>query len=201
MAAVREPFWSRVLESRDVLAFSFDFDPFERPLGADAYAAPAPWLPSFVVPGATVSVMARDATGGVYVLCEQGPRRCCLHVDTQGHAVCLGEDVPQALALVVELPYWPELLAQCLSGELETLRELVPALEQEACDNLYELPAARQELKALLELPELDDPVHRLHTLAIKQAPPVTVWSPHGWRYEPYAQAPGAPNPPSAPNL
>jgi hypothetical protein len=182
--ALREPFWSRVLEVRDVLAFSFDFDVFEHALGSEAYATPAPWLPAFVVPGATVSVVARDGTGGVYVCCERGQQRCCLHVDTRGHAVSLGDDVPQALALLVALPYWPELLAQCPSGELSALREIAPRLEQEACDDLHELPAARRELRAFLELPRLADPVLRLHELTVEQTPPVTVWSPHGWRYE-----------------
>jgi hypothetical protein len=117
-----------------------------------------------------------------------------MHVGTRGHAVCLGDDVPQALALVVELPYWPELLEQCPSGELAALRELTPGLEHEARENLYELPAARQELRSFLELPELFDPVRRLHALAVERTPPVTVWSPHGWRYEPHTRSAGVSN-------
>jgi hypothetical protein len=184
MPAPEEPFWTRVLEVRDVLAFSFDFDVFEHALGSEAYATPAPWLPAFVVPAATVSVVARDGTGGAYVCCERGQKRCCLHVDTRGHAVSLGDDVRQALALLIALPYWPELLAQCQSGELSSMRELAPRLEQEACDDLYDLPDARLDLTSFLELPPLADPVLRLHQLAVEQTLPVTVWSPHGWRYE-----------------
>ena len=180
---VRGPVWSRVREVWDVLAFTFDFDVFERALSSEAYANPAPWLPAFVVPGASVSVVGRDGTGGVYVSCERGQKRCCLHLDTQGNAVCIGEDWPQALALLVALPYWPELLAQCPSGELSALRAAAARLEREACDDLPALPAARQELRAFLELPELGDPVQRLKQLAVDQAVPVTVWSPHGWRY------------------
>lgn len=184
MPALREPLRSRLLEVWDVLAFSFDLEVFERTLGSEAYATPAPWLPAFVVPEATVSVFGRDGTGGVYVHCERGRQSCCLHIDTRGNVVCLGDDVPQAVALLVALPYWPELLAQCPSGELAALRELAPRLEQEACDHLPALPAARAELQAFLELPVLADPVLRLHELAVDRAPPVSVWSPHGWRYE-----------------
>jgi hypothetical protein len=183
MPAVRESFWSRVREVWDVLAFTFDFDAFEQALGAEAYAAPAPWLPAFVVPGASVSVVGRDGTGGVYVSCERGQKRCCLHLDTQGNAVCIGEDWPQALALLIALPYWPELLAQCPGGELPALRAAAQRLEREACQDLPALPAARQELRAFLELPELADPVLRLKQLTVDQALPVSVWSPHGWRY------------------
>lgn len=183
MPALLEPWRSRVLEVRDVLAFSFDFDLFEHPLGADAYATPAPWLPAVVVPEATVTFVARDATGGVYVCCERRRGRCYLHVDTRGHAVYLGDDLQQVLALIVALPYWPELLAQCPSGELSALRECVLRLEEEAREDLYQLPAARQELKDFLELPALDDPVLRLYELAVQTPAPVTLYSPHGWRY------------------
>src|SRR5689334_9334748 len=128
MSTSNEPFWNRLLEVWDVLAYTFDFEVFPRALDSDAYASPAPWLPSFVVPGATVSVVARDGIGGVYVYCERvcserGQTRCCLHIDTRGHAVWLGDDLEQALALVIALPHWPELLAQCPSGELSALRE------------------------------------------------------------------------------
>ena len=180
---VREPFWSRVREVWDVLAFTFDFDVFEQALGAEAYATPAPWVPAFVVPSASVSVVGRDGTGGLYVSCERGQQRCCLHLDTQGNAVCIGEDWPQAVALLVALPYWPELLAHCPSGELSGLRAAAQRLEREACEDLPALPAARQELRAFLALPGLADPVLRLKQLAVDQGVPVTVWSPHGWRY------------------
>jgi hypothetical protein len=184
MPRASEAFWSRVLEVWDVLAFTFDFEVFERAIGSEAYQTPAPWQPAFVVPDAAVSVIGRDATGGVYIVCERGRSSSCLHIDTRGNAVCLGEDVRQALALIVALPYWPELLASCPSGELSALRELAPLLEQQACDDLPALPAARQELSEFLELPPLGDPVRRLHELAVERPMPVSVWSPHGWRYE-----------------
>jgi hypothetical protein len=184
MPRAGELFWSRVLEVWDVLAFTFDFEVFEHPLGPEAYAIPAPWLPAFVISAATVSVVARDATGGVYVYCESGQTSCCLHIDLRGYAVSLGDDVEQALALLVALPHWQELLAQCPSGELSALRQLALRLEQEACEDLPSLPAARQELLEFLELPSLADPVLRLHDLVVRQSLPLSVHSPHGWRYE-----------------
>lgn len=184
MEALPGQLWNRVLEVWDVLAFSFDFEPFERALGPEAYATPAPWFPAFVVPDATVAVVGRDGSGGAYVCCERGNEQCCLHINPRGHAVSLGEDVQQALALLVALPYWPELLQQCPSGELACLRARARVLEAQACEDLHELPAARQELQAFLELPELSDPVGHLHAVAVARPLPLTVWSPHGWCYE-----------------
>lgn len=184
MTTPREPFWSRVLEVGDVLVYSFDFEVFERARGVGEYATEAPWLPAFIVPGASVSVVARNGMGSVYAWCERGPVECCLHIDARGTVVRVGDELPQVVALVVALPYWPEVLAECPTGDLAAMREVARRLEQEVCDELQQLPAARAELREFLELPELGDPVLRLRELAVQQ-PPVTVYSPHGWRYEP----------------
>lgn len=172
--------------------FCFDLEVFQRPGGVEAYATPAPWLPAFVVPAANTSVLGRDALGGVYVSCElaQSHQRCCLHIDTQGHFASLGDTVEQAVALVVALPYWHQLLDECPSGELDAMRALAIRLEHETCEDLPDLPLARQDLRGFLELPSLADPVGRLHELSVAQAALVTVLSPHGWRYEsPIARA------------
>jgi hypothetical protein len=183
MPVAPEVFWNRVLEVRDVLVFSFDFEVFEHPLGIEAYATDAPWLPAFSIPEASVSVVGRNAMGAVYACCERDQMKCCLHIDPRGTVVHLGDDLQQVVALVVALPYWPELLSQCSVGELASLRELAGRLEQEACDDLYALPTAREELQSFLELPEIADPVLHLYQRAVQQ-PAVAVWSPHGWRYE-----------------
>jgi hypothetical protein len=176
-------FWRRVLEVSDVLVYTFDLEIFERPLGAEAYATESPWLPAFVVPQASVSVVARNAMGSVYAWCEREQAQACLHIDTRGTVAYLGDDLREVVALVVALPYWPEVLAQCNAGELASMRDAARRLEQETCEEHYALPAARQELQDFLQLPVLVDPVQRLHDLAI-QPLPVTVSSPHGWRYQ-----------------
>ena len=115
--------------------------------------------------------------------CEREQARCCLYIDPRGTVVYLGDDLREVLALVIALPYWPEVLSQCAGGELSSMREVARRLELEACDEVYALPAARQEQQDFLELPRLQDPVLRLHELAL-QEPPVIVSSPHGWRYQ-----------------
>ena len=178
-----EGFWSRVLEVADVLAYSFDLEVFERPLGVEAYANEAPWLPAFVVPRARVSVVGRNLMGSIYAWCEDEQTKCCLHIDPRGTVTYLGDDLREVVALVIALPYWPEVLGQCAAGELSSMREVARRLEEEACEEHYALPAARQELQDFLELPRFADLVLRLHELAV-QEPPVTVSSPHGWRYQ-----------------
>lgn len=183
MPATPDAFRSRLLEVREVLMFSFDFELLEQCVGSDAYETPAPWVPAFVVPGATSSVVGRDATGGVYVLCDFPERpSVCLHIDTRGYATPLGPDLEQTIALLVAIPYWHELLAE--ASALDEMRALAVELEQQVCDDLAALPEARDYLQGFLALPKLDDPVRRLYEQSALQSESVTVLSPHGWRYQ-----------------
>lgn len=183
MPATPEAFRSRLLEVREVLMFSFDFELLEHSVGAEVYETPAPWVPAFLVPGATSTVIGRDATGGVYVLCEFPQRpSVCLHIDTRGYATSLGPTLEQAVNLLVALPYWHELLAH--AGTLDQMRALAADLEQQVCDDLAALPSARDYLQSFLGLPKLEDPVRHLYELSVLQPEPVTVLSPHGWRYQ-----------------
>ena len=184
MLALPEQLRKRLLEVREVLMFTFDFELLEQPLDAEAYATPSPWLPAFVVPNAQTSVVGRDATGGVYLACQRSDGQTrCLHIDTLGHAVPLGENLEQLLGLLVALPYWRELLLGCASGDLTEMRALAERLELEVCDDLPALPSARTDLLTFLELPEFSDPVARLHQLAVLDSELVSVMSPHGWQY------------------
>jgi hypothetical protein len=185
MDHVAESLLTRLLEVREVLMFSFDFEVMEQPLDVEAYTTPSPWVPAFTLPGASAAVMGRDAMGGVYVTCDFSAAHsaCCLHLDTQGHVVLLGESLEEAVALVVALPYWHELLLGSPSVTLPALRERAAHLEQEVCDDLPALREARDYLREFLSLPPLVDPLARLHELTT-QTESLTVLSPHGWRYE-----------------
>ncbi|MGC4094426.1 MAG: hypothetical protein QM756_42245 [Polyangiaceae bacterium] len=183
MLAVAESQMTRLLEVRDVLTFSFDFELLEEPIASEEYATPSPWVPAFRVPNASAQIVGRDATGGVYVSCLlPGPRQTYLHIDTQGHAALLGSDLEHALALLIALPYWHQLLLEAPSEDLEALRDLAAHLEREVCDDLPDLQAARAYLHDFLQLPALSDPVKYLHALSVEREA-VTVLSPHGWRY------------------
>jgi hypothetical protein len=194
MVHVPELLLSRLLEVREVLMFSFDLEVLEQPLEAEAYATPSPWLPAFTVPGARAAVVGRDAMGGLYVACEFSSSRspCFLHLDTCGQVVLLGESLQEAVAILVALPYWRELIAQCPSGSFDAMRAQAVQLEREVLEDLPALPASRGYLFEFLALPALPNPLARLCELNdAKNA--VTVMSPHGWRYESPARHPTKP--------
>jgi hypothetical protein len=185
MVLVPQLLFSRLLEVREVLMFSFDFELLEQPLDPAEYTTPSPWLPAFTLPGASATVVGRDAMGGVYLTCElaSAHSRRCLHLDTRGHVVLLGETLQDAVTLLVALPYWRELLSEGSSVGLDAMRAHAGQLEREVCEDLPALPEAREYLQGFLGFPVLADPVERLYELTA-QAGSVTVMSPHGWRYE-----------------
>lgn len=195
MLQVPEPLFSRLLEVREVLMFSFDFELLEQPVDAQAYTTPSPWMPAFTVPGARAAVVGRDAMGGLYVLCEfaSPPATRCVHLDTSGHVVVLGESLQEAVSLLIEVPYWRELLARDTANRLDSMRVEAQELEREVFDDLPNLPEARAYLQTFFAFaPAATDPVARLYELN-RASDSITVLSPHGWRYEsPVAHPPQA---------
>ena len=185
MVSIDPDLHRRLTEVRDVLTYSFDFEVLDKALGPEAYLTPSPWLPAFTVLDADYAIVARDAMGGVYVVCEPAAsaEKCCLHIDTQGHRVALGADLDQALCLILELPYWREILTAAPSQQLGELRAAAQHLERELSDDMPALEAARADMFGTLALPRLPDPVATLLERATNKAP-VDVVSPHGWEYQ-----------------
>ena len=183
MSLSPKEFWDRVLEVRDVLVYTFDVEVLDRPLSLEEYARVSPGLPAFVVPDAVVTVVAHSGLGAVYARWEAGQAAGFVYIDERATVVRLEGELPNVLALVVALPYWPELVGLGAAADLAALREQAEHLEREVCDDLHALPAARQELLSFLELPIVADPVRHLYELAA-QPPPVAVQSTHGWPFE-----------------
>jgi hypothetical protein len=191
MAAAHDELLSRLQEVREVLMYTFDFELLVPAISPDAFSAPSPWAPSFSIAGRGHSVVARDATGAVYVSCELAgaSEGFVVHVDTQGYSVSLGEGLGQTVALVLALPYYREILRET-TGDLIQMRELAARFEAEVCRDLPALPAARNDLFSCLPLPIAADPVAQLHQLAVLSPTPVSILSPHGWQYESLVQRP-----------
>lgn len=184
MVALDESLHQRLLEARDILAYSFDFEVLAEPLAPDTFRSPARWLPAFCVVDADWVAIARDAIGGVFVLCEQTQgHQCCLHIDTQGHAVVVGRTLREAVTLIVLLPYWRELLTES-AGDLTTMHRVAAVQEEEIAIEFPQIPAARADLLSSVDLDRVVDPVARLHEVAVRVPAPVSVMSPHGWQYQ-----------------
>lgn len=196
MAGADDDLRRALIEQSDVLMYTFDFEPLS-----------APALPEHVsVLDVDVQMFACDATGGVYLECLGSPgsrahwtreakhagsarARHVIHVDARGYAHVLAEDVLEAVALIVALPYWREVLAESQGGELAALRAAAARLEHEVCDDIAALPDAREYLRRELRLPAID-PVAQLYRLGVSEPPQLTVLGADGARLSSVWRAP-----------
>lgn len=164
MAGADDDLRRALLEQSDVLMYAFDLEPLA-----------APRVPEHIKAlEVEVQVFACDATGGVYLECQNTPN-WVIHVDARGYAHVLAESVQEALALIVALPYWREILTEPWGHELSAMRETAARLESEVCDDIPTLPAAREYLRRELRLPPVDDPVAALRRLAVAEPPNITI--------------------------
>ena len=184
MVALDESLHRRLLEVREILMYSFDFEVLAEPLTPEWFEVPTRWLPALRVLDADWVAVGRDAMAGVFVLCEMtSGGQCCLHVDAQGHVAVVGRTLHEAVTLIVLLPYWRELLTAS-AGDLTTMQRVAAVQEQEIAREFPQIPAARADLVASVRLERVVDPVARLYEVAVRQRPPVSVMSPHGWQYQ-----------------
>jgi hypothetical protein len=160
-------------EAREILVYSFDFDLVDPPSEPE-------W---FSVPNADCYVVARDATGGVYATCtlRTSGAQYCIHVDTGGGSCVIARTELEAIALVVALPYWRDILRYSSGGALNEMRLVADELERDVLEDFPDLPLVRDHVRASIPLQELEDPVGLLHELAVRSPSDVSVLGPHGW--------------------
>src|SRR5688572_13104621 len=83
----------------------------------------------FVIePAGEVEPIARDGSGGVFVL--YGPDRRVIHVTSEGQAGVVARDLREFLTILVTYPYWFDLLKFSAGGKLEEMRQAVAPLEE-----------------------------------------------------------------------
>ena len=172
MGDPNQGFLQELRQLSDVLMYTFDFEPL-------AAMEPARGL---TVHRAESRVFACDATGGQYVLCRAAAARSyVVHLEARGVLRVLGTNLPEAVRLLVELPYFRELLALAGARGLEAMREEALRLEREVSEDILSLPDARRFIASELGLPELSDPIAHLYRLGVEC--PLSVVRDDGFEY------------------
>lgn len=154
----RADYWARLTSVSDVLAYSFDLHL------ATGESAPD-W---FDLEGEPCVVCATDLANGAYVECRTGATVTrALYVGRGSEAFVLGPDFNHAVSLIVQLPWWREVLQRGSRASLRALREAERCCRQEFSDDLPWLEAAQREVQKEVPLPQLADPVAFLHRWAV----------------------------------
>lgn len=134
----------------------FDFL-FEWPSSEPAGFALADDVPFEIVGG--------DGSGNRFALL--GPaaseQRHLLYVDHDGAAGIIAGSFHEGLQIIVDIPYWRDLLHFSGGGELEPMRRAVPALESELAEQVADIERLRAEARRGLAIAPLSDAVATLH--------------------------------------
>jgi hypothetical protein len=140
----------------DDLAWPYDFDLHR----ADADAS---WIT--LTPSVTFHVLAGDGIGGVFLAYGEGSpdHLPVLHATSEGQAGKIANNLGEAVALHLQLPYWRDVLKFSGNGDLVQMRRAAPLLETDYMEDMPELPDAKARLLRALRVPVLDDPIAYLH--------------------------------------
>jgi hypothetical protein len=127
-----------------------------------------------------------DAAGGEFVLCECGtrPTRPLLYASSEGQAGIIAPSLQDGISIIVDLPYWHDCLKFSGRGQLAEMQRVVPLAESDLLADRPQIASSRQDLRALLGLSQLPDPVRMLHAAVTELSPHYAVSGPDGWPFE-----------------
>jgi hypothetical protein len=135
-----------------------------------------------VKPRAEAETIARDGTGGVFLL--YGSDEYLIHITSEGQAGVIARDLAEGIALMVSYPYWRDLLKFSGGGQLNEMRRVVPFLEREMHEDYPEIDEHRTLLREKLSLGETGDAIHLLHRAVAKLGQGIVVVAPDGTEFE-----------------
>ena len=157
------------------LARSFDFD-----LGCarddTAWITLDPPVPFVAIAG--------EGAGGVFLAYGEGDTKHLpiLYATSEGQAGRVASNLTEFLGILLDVPYWNDLLHFSNNGSLLEMRKTAGLMEREYSEDFPELPEARRRIMSVISIPRISDPIKTLHDSV--HATDCTMVSEDGYRYE-----------------
>jgi hypothetical protein len=107
------------------------------------------------------SAIARDGSGGLFVVTPSSPR--IIYASSEGQAGVIADDLASLVTLIVTCPYWQDVLKYSRNGDLEEMRRAMPSLESSWVGEEEEFAEAREFLTSELGISAPPDLVGVLH--------------------------------------
>ena len=115
--------------------------------------------------GLPLQIIAADRAGGAFFLVGTGSgSRPVLYADSEGNAGVVGPDLATALATLIALPNWADLLGFSRGGDLSEMRRASIWLAHRLQQDFPDRDTAGPRLLEELGLAAIDDPVAVLWT-------------------------------------
>ena len=110
-------------------------------------------------------MVAVDGTGGAFIAYGPGPieSRPILHATSEGQAGRVGSSLSEFVGILIQLPFWGDLLKFSGGGKLPEMRRVVGYLEADYAEEEPELDVIRERICSELAVPKIIDAIAVLH--------------------------------------
>ncbi|SEF37271.1 hypothetical protein SAMN05421837_11399 [Amycolatopsis pretoriensis] len=155
-----------------LLADVFDFD----------IARLDPVEPVRLASGGELRVVAGDASGGTFFVCDDGP---VLYASSEGTAGILATDLDTAVRLVIEVPTWQDVVSD--AADPDAMRASFEASYAELKEDEPEIDRLRDEATAELRLGRVavEELLVSLSTCLTELSPRYVLLNEEGGEYDP----------------
>ena len=111
-------------------------------------------------------IVGGDGAGNRFALLGSptSEQRPLLYVDHEGEAGVIAGSFHEGMQIIVDMPYWRDVLKFAGGGELEPMQRAVPHLERDLREEVGDIDQLRDEVRRGLALAPLPDAVIRLHS-------------------------------------
>ena len=124
-------------------------------------------------------IVGGDGAGNRFALlgASTSERRPLLYVDHDGAAGVIADSFHEGIQIIVDIPYWRDVLKFSGGGELEPMQRALPHLERNVQEEVDGIDRLRDKVRRELELEPLSDPAFRLHrAVAASVGNPQVLW-------------------------
>lgn len=160
----------------ELLSWPFDFEITQPPPEVEWFRLKS---------GGEVQPIAADGTGAVFALCGagNGENRSVLFVSSEGQSGIIAAALPEALQMIIALPYWRDCLKFSGGGDLAEMQKALSHLEREVHEDEPEMDEFREELFDGLGLTRPSAPLEHLHECVTNSLPEFQVLANDGSEY------------------
>jgi hypothetical protein len=135
-------------------------------------------------PNYSTEIIAGEGAGGLYVAYGEGEIEKCpiLFISSEGQAGQIGHDLSEFVSMIIEIPYWFDLLKFSGSGQLSEMRKTAQFMFAEFYEEYPDYNKAKTILESKLAVANISDPIALLHSCM--QNSDCKVLASDGWEYE-----------------
>lgn len=118
-----------------------------------------------------VTIIAQDASGGTFALFGSGDDETLpvVYISSEGQAGIVGKNFEQFIKIMIECPYWIDLLKFSGNGQLHEMLKVRPFLIDDTLEDFPEIMSVKEKVLSILSLKEIVNPVESLYESMISK--------------------------------